>query len=119
MAQALYGNGSPEQAANDQQTFMQKVEEKSAQEVSKLSELYFDSKIIQEADVQKDLLNLLPDWASKLTLLYRGSARGFTAQSFHSICDHDGPTLTLIKSNFNKIFGAFTEIPWSSSNELR
>jgi len=28
------------------------------------------------------------------------------------LCDDEGPTLTIIKSNYEKIFGGFTDISW-------
>ena len=47
-------------------------------------------------------------------LIYRGSEDGFTAAVFHSKCDQKGPTLIIIKSEFGKIFGGFTDIDWNS-----
>ena len=31
------------------------------------------------------------------------------------MCDEEGPTLTIIKSHYDKVFGGFTDIPWKSS----
>ncbi|EFC36767.1 predicted protein [Naegleria gruberi] len=47
-------------------------------------------------------------------LLYRGSRDGFKAEHFHSKCDNQGPTLTIIKSEHNQIFGGFTSKSWRS-----
>ena len=49
-----------------------------------------------------------------LRLIYRGSKDGFTADVFHSKCDHKGPTLAVILSEHGKIFGGFTDIEWDS-----
>ena len=49
-------------------------------------------------------------------MIYRGSEDGFTAVVFHSKCDQKGPTLIIIKSEFGKIFGGFTDIDWTSKN---
>ncbi|ETO03404.1 hypothetical protein RFI_34006 [Reticulomyxa filosa] len=52
---------------------------------------------------------------SKLSLLYRGSRDGFRVQDFHSKCDNQGPTLTIVQSNqYNHVFGGFTNISWTS-----
>ena len=53
--------------------------------------------------------------SSRGTLLYRASRDGFTAQAFHSKCDGKGPTVTIIKNNFNDVFGGFTNANWNSS----
>ena len=49
-------------------------------------------------------------------LIYRGSKDGFTAVVFHSKCDKMGPTLIIIKSEFELIFGGYTDIDWTSEN---
>lgn len=53
----------------------------------------------------------------KSKLIFRGSEDGFTAQSFHNECDYYGITLTVIQSDKNFIFGAFTDIPWDNEGE--
>ena len=39
---------------------------------------------------------------------------GFSAQKFHSLCDQKGPTMTIILSNNNYLFGGYTSISWTS-----
>lgn len=47
--------------------------------------------------------------------IYTGSKDGFTAKSFHEKCDEKGRLLILLRSkDYNKIFGAYTGIPWTS-----
>jgi len=53
------------------------------------------------------------------TLLYRASANGWTSANFHSNCDNKGPTITIIKTNKDKIFGGFTSLPWDQSGSYR
>ena len=48
-------------------------------------------------------------------LLYRGSECGYAAEAFHKRCDNRGPTLTICKSEYGKIFGLYTDIPWEST----
>ena len=53
----------------------------------------------------------------KIELIYRGSEDGFAASDFHKKCDEKGTTLIIIKSEHQKIFGAFTDIPWKSTSD--
>ena len=39
-------------------------------------------------------------------------------EDFHKYCDNKGPTLTLVKTTNNKIFGGFTPLNWESGNDL-
>jgi len=51
---------------------------------------------------------------STFVLLYRASRDGWTSSEFHSICDHEGPTVTVVKSG-DYVFGGYTEQSWKSS----
>ena len=53
----------------------------------------------------------------KFTQLWKGSQDGFGAATFHSKCNSKGPTLTVIKSNNDKIFGGYTSEPWRSRQD--
>jgi hypothetical protein len=56
----------------------------------------------------------------KWTLLYRGSRDGFGARNFHSKCDGNSNTLTILKvSGTSYIFGGFTSITWESSSKFK
>jgi hypothetical protein len=55
----------------------------------------------------------------KWTLLYRGSRDGFQGANFHSKCDGQSPTVTVILTTKNFIFGGFTPIAWDSSNSFK
>jgi len=49
-------------------------------------------------------------------LLWKGNRDGFYAGTFHSRCDRKGPTVTVILSNNDKIFGGYTSLSWESRN---
>ncbi|CAF3291194.1 unnamed protein product [Rotaria socialis] len=49
-------------------------------------------------------------------LIYKATRDGFDASAFHSRCNNKGPTMTIIQSNNNCLFGGYTTIPWSSDN---
>ena len=75
-----------------------------------------NSTIIDNKDYDKCLQGWLEnkyDWKC----VYRASRDGFTAQSFHNICDNvDSPTLVIIKSSKGWIFGGYTTQSWKSAN---
>lgn len=50
----------------------------------------------------------------KVELLYRASLNKFSAQAFHKRCDGVPNTLTLVRTEFNKVIGGFTSYPWQS-----
>ena len=71
------------------------------------------SKILKELDFL-----IVGDFFAKKRneLIFRASENNFKAEKFHQICDGKSPTLTIIKSNYGKIFGAYTKCKWNSNN---
>ena len=70
-----------------------------------------------------DFRNVLIGWipmeiilAGEWCLLFRASRDGFTASAFHSRCDNQGPTVTVVNSDGN-IFGGFTESAWAGKTD--
>ena len=57
-----------------------------------------------------------PSSSIKIKALYHASDHQFLASKFHQCCDNHCNTITIIKSNFNNIFGGYTTIPWSSKD---
>lgn len=51
------------------------------------------------------------------SLLFKASRDGFNRSSFHKLCDQKGPTLTVIKSQHDKIFGGYVSKDWASNGE--
>ena len=50
----------------------------------------------------------------KLCLLYKASINGFTSYDFHKYCDGKGPTVSIIKTGDNYVFGGFLNVSWSN-----
>ena len=78
-----------------------------------------DSVIVTDKNELKKLKQLLlsqltnyNDNTLKLKLLYRSTRDGNTVKKFHEFCDNKGPTLTLIHSEFNHVFGGYTNVSW-------
>ena len=40
---------------------------------------------------------------------------GYKGSDFHKFCDKKGPTLIIIKTKKNKIFGGFTPLNWQNN----
>ena len=48
---------------------------------------------------------------TKWQLCYRATENGWNSMSFHSLCDHKGPTVTIVKVD-DFIFGGYTDVSW-------
>ena len=69
--------------------------------------------------IQKEL-NLYGKYLIGIKLLYRSNIKNKelnTATQFHEYCDNKGPTITIIRTNYNHIFGGYTSIPWSDGQK--
>ena len=54
-----------------------------------------------------------------MNLIYKGSVNGFKAEAFHKYVDNQGPTLSIIKSERQQIFGGYTDISWTSNKGFK
>ena len=57
--------------------------------------------------------------AHDFSLVYRGSRDGFGAADFHRLCDNKGPSITVVRSTGNFVFGGYTSVPWTSAGEYK
>lgn len=55
----------------------------------------------------------------RFELLWQGSKVGFSSAAFHKRCDDQGPTLTIIESDNDCIFGGFTTSSWEGPKVKR
>ena len=86
----------------------------------KLINNYLNSSSIIKGDINS--ANLINNWIEesinkkeiKYELIFRMSENGTNSEDFHKYCDNKGPTLTLIKTTKNKIFGGFTPLNWNT-----
>ncbi|KAM9501221.1 interferon-induced protein 44-like [Clarias gariepinus] len=53
----------------------------------------------------------------KLSLLFKASVHGFTADAFHRKCDCQGPTVTVAYNNSGYIFGAYTSKDYAQTGQ--
>ena len=67
--------------------------------------------------------NLIINWIKEKTnknkvnfeLIFKMSKNGSNSADFHNYCDNKGPTLTIVKTTKNMIFGGFTTLDWKDS----
>ena len=58
-----------------------------------------------------NLTNLLKPVEQDWKLCWRASQDGWAADTFHSLCDEKGPTITIVKVG-RYIFGGYTSVSW-------
>jgi hypothetical protein len=76
-----------------------------------LSSLTFQSTILSS------IPTILDDLKTKQwTLLYRGTTHNFSSSTFHTKCDGQSNTITLILMTKGFIFGGFTPVAWDSNS---
>ena len=84
-------------------------------------ESYFQSSSIIKEDFNKQ--NSIINWIKEKTkkkelnfkLIFKMTKDGSEGKNFHKFCDKKGPTLILIKTNKNRIFGGFTPLDWENN----
>ena len=53
---------------------------------------------------------------SNIKMIYQATKHGDKSENFKQHCNNKGPTLTIIKSENNEIFGGFTKCNWTNEN---
>jgi len=67
-----------------------------------------------------DNIKLIAKWIEETTnkyeikfeLIFKMSQNGTKSEDFHKYCDNQGPTLILVKTTTNRIFGGYTPLNW-------
>jgi hypothetical protein len=73
-----------------------------------------------ESNILDDIPSILKNFETKTwRLLYRGTRDGFGSSNFHSKCDQQSNTLTIILTTTGYIFGGFTPLAWDSNGGYR
>lgn len=75
------------------------------------------SAILEAEKDEETFCGMLTEWcgSTDFDLLYRGTRDGFSASSFHRMCDNQGKTLVLIKNKSGHVFGGFATTSWRHS----
>ncbi|KAL7532125.1 hypothetical protein ACHAXR_004448, partial [Thalassiosira sp. AJA248-18] len=77
-----------------------------------------DSTIIQDGSHITQLHYWLKEGGDsdvEFSLLYRGSRDGLSNRAFHSKCDNQGCTLTVIQTTGDMVVGGYSNTPWNST----
>ena len=87
--------------------------------VFKSNDLFINSSIINNV-INKQ--NILVNWIKEAVnisskLIFKMSIHGDKSEDFHKYCDNQGPTLVLIQTTTNKIFGGFTPLNWKNEEK--
>ena len=81
-----------------------------------------ESAIIKEdKEKQEIIINWIKQKKNKNRIKFEKifvmSVNGSSSQDFHKYCDNKGPTLTIIKTTKNRIFGGFTPLNWETGED--
>ena len=84
----------------------------------------FDTKIVNEdKSKQESIINWIKKSTNKnkikLEKIFSMKINGDLSKDFHNYCDNRGPTLTIIKTTNNKIFGGFTPLNFESYGGIK
>ena len=82
--------------------------------VVNLSSIIEDDKITCNDLIHKWIEEEINKKEIKFKSIFKMSENGTTSEDFHKYCDNKGPTLILIKTTKNKIFGGFTPLNWKN-----
>lgn len=69
--------------------------------------------------IETGVKNRLNKKITKYRLLFRASENKYKASNFHSKCDGNNNTVTLVKTKNGKIFGGFTDAKWDQSSSYK
>ena len=78
--------------------------------------------------LNKDDINLLIEWIKsddkqinkvKFELCYDAKQNGDDKDNFHKFCDNVGPSLLIVKTESNYIFGGYTKENWENNNNSK
>jgi len=81
-------------------------------DVSTKKDLFFGGNLLTHED-QIQLNRFYGNENQKWNLIYKGTRDGFNIDDFHRCSDSQGPTITIIQSLDNYLFGSFTSISWN------
>lgn len=60
----------------------------------------------------------LIEWcgSNQWLMIYQASSHGYSARAFHKHCDNYEPTVVIIQTDNDHIFGGYCDVSWSSQN---
>ena len=69
----------------------------------------------QETFLKSSVLNEVVPEGKKLQMLYSGTRDGFEPDDFHERCDNQESTVFVVRTQYDRVFGGYTSIPWTKT----
>ena len=76
------------------------------------SNMLYKSLILNKQEINS--IHEMINFSNNIKILYRASTDGYESLDFHNHCDGIENTITIIKDNFNNVFGGYTSAKWKS-----
>ena len=85
--------------------------------IIKPEDVFKESKIVRNIEDKQNLIKWLSPVGniSQIKLIYRATEDGDDSNSFFDKCRNMGPTISLIKTKEDRIFGGFSKAEWTDS----
>ncbi|CAF1451559.1 unnamed protein product [Adineta ricciae] len=77
---------------------------------------YFQSTNLLDIEQQIKLNEFYGKTDQSWILIYKATRDGFEGAKFHSLCDNQGPTMTIIQSTNGHLFGGYASQSWISNS---
>ena len=77
--------------------------------------LILDNDFNKQKSIIKWIISKVNKDLVQFRLLFRMEEKTSKSEDFHKACDKQGPTLVLIKTKTNRIFGGFTPLDWGKT----
>ena len=95
------------------------LEEKFDKEIKLIKEILDGKKDLETNIITSCQYQQLKDWINpnrkmEFHLLYSATRDGDNRKAFHDRCDNKAPTITIVQTQKNIIFGGYTEAQWDS-----
>jgi hypothetical protein len=119
---SLFGNTLPFDHVSEDiwKKVLVRIEEKPNEEVRTRRYFVGEPAKFVESTILSSFPPILKEFEGKTwRLLYRGTRDGFRSSNFHTKCDGQSNTLTVILTTQGYIFGGFSPIAWDSSSGYR
>jgi hypothetical protein len=93
------------------------VNETSKYNIISDQQQFFSGGTLLTLDHQIQLNQFYGNENQKWRMIYKATRDGFDSKDFHRCCDEKGPTLTLIQSTDEYLFGGYTKIDWNKKTK--
>ena len=93
-----------------------KNQNEKEKEIQSLNSLITNDNINYKKQIIKWIKQKTNKEEIKFEKIFTMSINGSSSKDFHNYCDNKGPTLTLVKTTQNKIFGGFTPLNWDNNS---